>query len=127
MAAVLIAPGVTAAPKGLPSPGPFAGTVDTNDVDTHHFSTHGDSGCLAIWIPKTYIVTLTYATPLDRVDLTVDGKHAVGSNGVATVSFVKNYCTAFDITVTGVRVLAESPYVVTVESVNYLGDIAKLS
>ncbi len=119
--ALLLAPGSLAGIGGLPSPGPFVGTVDTNDVDTHRFSTHGDMDCLAIWIPKLYTVTLSYATPLDRVDLDVRGQHADGANGVATISFIANYCTAFDITVTGVRVAVESPYVVTVQSANTFG------
>lgn len=115
--AVLAAP---AAARTGPEPGPFVGTVAQGEADSHHFSTHGDQPCLAVWIPKLYVVTLAYAPPTDTLALSAAGASDAGANGVAAVSFVANYCTAFTIRVAGTAVADEAAYVVTVESV-FLG------
>lgn len=100
--------------------GPYAGTVRENEVDHHRFSTHGDNPCVDIWVPKLYVVTLTHAPTTDALQLGAGSEVADSQNGVATVSFVANYCTSFDIYVAGVAVSGVAAYGVTVESV-FLG------
>lgn len=122
--AALLAPAALAATG--PQVGPFVGVVEQDASNRHAFSTHGDTPCLAVYLPKLYVVTLTYDNPADTLTLMAAGATAVGSNGVATLDFVANYCTAFTIDVVGTAVAGNAlepgtRYVVTVESL-FIGD-----
>src|SRR5688572_27776747 len=116
LAALLAAPATLASTPG-PQLGPFAGTVAQGETDAHPFSTHGDQPCLAVWLPRLYVVALAYAPVDDTLTLTAAGNTDTGSSGHASVSFVANYCTAFTITVSGTAVSDSAAYTVVVQSV----------
>lgn len=111
---LLIAPMATAASG--PTSGWGLGTVEEGETDRRHHNTHGDQPCLAIYIPKVFTVTLNHA-PTDVLGLRAGGASATSQNGVATVSFVANYCTSFDIFVDGIDVDGSAAYAMTVTSV----------
>lgn len=118
--ATVLATAPVSADLGGPEPGPFTGTIGQDHTRTHHFSTHGDNPCLAVYMPRVYTVTLAYAPPTDTLSISVGGLTDVGSLGAGSISFVANYCTAFDITVVGVEVTDKAAYGVTVTSVPLL-------
>ncbi|MGB0652511.1 MAG: hypothetical protein ACPGQL_04865 [Thermoplasmatota archaeon] len=106
---------------GTPQPGPFAGTIGDGGSNTHRFSTHGDQPCLGVWMPKLYVVTLNYVSPFNSLGVSARGHSDSGENGVASIKFVANYCTAFDIVVSGDDVSGTAAYVVTVQSSPIVG------
>jgi hypothetical protein len=105
-----------------PSGGPYAGTMGQGGSATHHFTNQAPgTQCLAIYQPTLYTVRLQYAPVSDVLTLAVGAASDAGSNGVATLSFVANYCTSFDITVTGTEVADKAAYLVSVSSVRQSG------
>lgn len=95
------------------SSGPFTGVIRQNQVKTHHY----DNNPLNMACPQvmaTYTVTLAYTPTTDALTLTVGGTSVTGSDGTATLTLERSYCTAFDIKVTGTSVATVSQYTVTV-------------
>jgi hypothetical protein len=108
---------VPASAQTGPSSGAYVGTVEQDGRNSHFYTTHGDTPCLAIYIPHLYVVTLAVLPPTDTLTLGVLGQTADTTNGVATVSFVANYCTAFTLLVDGTEVADTAIYGLTVEHV----------
>lgn len=102
---------VPATAQSGPSSGVYVGTVGEGETDRLHYTTHGNNPCLAIYIPHTYVVTLASA---DTMRLTVGQHSDVTSNGVATLVFTANYCTAFTVLVEGLDIDHGGAYTVTV-------------
>ena len=115
---LLAAAGITAllaAPAGAAqgSSGPFSGVIRQNQVKTHHYDNNPlNQACPQVM--TTYTVTLTYTPPTDSLTLSVGSLSATGSGGSASLSFEGNYCTEFDIKVSGTSVDTVAHYTVTV-------------
>jgi hypothetical protein len=108
--AVLLASPATAAQGGT---GPFSGTVRQGQTKTHRYDNNPlNNPCPLVIV--NYTVTLTYAPASDVLTLSVGSLSATGSNGFASLSFERSYCTSFDITVTGTTVQHVASYTVTV-------------
>ena len=106
------------------SGGPYVGTVSQGSADPHSYTSHPPgTECLAIYQPHLYTVRLEYAPPTDVLTLTVGSVSDVGSNGVASISFVANYCYGFDFSVSGTQVADNAAYLVTVSSVRQGPDL----
>ena len=112
--ALLTSPAIAAKPQPQPgSTGPFSGTVKQNQTATHRYDNNPlNQACIQVM--STYTVTLTYAPTTDVLTLTAGGTSVTGSNGTATLSLERSYCTAFDIKVTGTSVASTAQYTVTV-------------
>lgn len=109
VATALLAPAALAAT----GTGPFTGTVRQNQTDRHTYDNNPDNNP-CIQVMTTYTVTLTYTPTTDTLTLTANGVTAVGSGGVATVTFEANWCTSFNILVHGTNVARVAQYEVTV-------------
>ena len=107
--AVLAAPATAA--QG--SSGPFTGVIRQGQTKTHSYDNNPlNMNCPAVM--TSYTVTLTYTPTTDTLTLSVGTLSATGSNGTATLSFERSYCTAFDIKVTGTSVASTAHYTVNV-------------
>ena len=104
-----------ASPAGAATgtPGPFAGVVRQGETRTHWFDNNPlDQPC-----PNpmtTYVVALHYTPTTDVLTLSVGSTTVTGSGGGASIGFVGNWCTAFDIRVGGASVANVAVYRVTV-------------
>jgi hypothetical protein len=102
--------------------GPFAGTVEEGGSNVHAYATHPDwVMCAAVYMPHTFVVTLTGAAA-DTFGLAAGSLATTSTAGVATLTFTANYCTAFDITVTGLDIEVGA-YAVVVEHVNSMNTV----
>ncbi len=111
---ILVTPQSTAA--GIRE-GPFVGSVEDGDTVRHTYSNYPLlGGCLAVWIPTDYFITITFAPGEDTLSLSAKGQSIEVSGGVGTLRVVANYCTSFAIDVGGVDVDDEAHYVVSVRS-----------
>lgn len=111
----------TSASTGGGSSTPYVGSVGQGQSDNHRYDNSGGNPCLAIYMPRTYTVTLAHVPTSDVLTLTAAGHSDSSSNGLASVSFTGNYCTAFDIRVTGTAVAGATEYAVAVTSVAQIG------
>lgn len=112
--ALLGALGPAAATTHPVNPGPFAGTVEEGETATHTYrDTPEGMGCAQV--VTAYVVTLTYAPATDTLELSAAGQTVTAENGTAVMPvLVGDTCSAFDISVTGLEVEAESTYTVSV-------------
>jgi len=95
------------------STGPFTGVIRENQVKTHRYDNNPlNQACIQVM--QTYTVTLTYAPTTDALTLSVGSQSVTGSNGTASLSFERSYCTSFDVKVTGTSVESVAQYTVTV-------------
>ena len=124
--AAFLVPSALASTAG-PSAPVHAGSVAQGQTDSSTFSTHGDQPCLAVYMPRVFTVSLAYAPVSDSLTVSAGGVSDTGANGVATVSFVANYCTVFTIQVTGTSVAESAEYVWTVTSVPVVAAIGDVS
>lgn len=95
------------------SAGPFSGTIRQNQTKTHQYD-NNPLNMACIQVMATYTVTLNYTPTTDVLTLTAGGTSVTGSNGTATLSLERSYCTAFDIKVSGTSVDSAAQYTVTV-------------
>lgn len=95
------------------SSGPFSGVIRQNQVRTHHFD-NNPLGLHCQQVMTTYTVSLAHTPTTDVLTLSVGSLSATGSNGTATLTLDRSYCTAFDIKVSGTSVDTVSQYTVTV-------------
>ncbi len=115
--ALALVPTALASGPGLVSSPVHAGSVAQGATSSYVYSTHGDQPCLAYYQPRVFTVTLAYTPPSDVLALTVGAASATGSDGVATLSFVDNYCTAFTVGITGTSVAGSAEYAFAITSV----------
>lgn len=95
------------------SPGPFAGTVEDGQTNTHTFSNQvPGTGCVEVVVP--YVVVVEYAPATDALTVTVDRHTTTGEDGVAILQFGRSPCTTFDIEVTGEDVADTAAYTIEV-------------
>ena len=112
-AAGIVAVLATSAPAAQGGTGPFSGTVRQNQTKTHHYDNNPQNlPCQQVM--TTYTVSLSYTPTSDTLTLSVGSLSSTGSNGSATLSFERSYCTSFDIQVTGTSVASVAQYTVTV-------------
>lgn len=109
--ALLASPASAAQQQG--SAGPFSGSVRDNRTQTHRYNNNPEN-LACIQVMASYTITLNYTPVTDTLTLTAGGTSVTGSNGVATLSLERSYCTAFDIKVTGTSVASVAQYTVTV-------------
>lgn len=109
LALVALAPLVLAAP---PSKGPFAGVVPEGSYREHPYWNGPPPGFDCPVYPwgdtRSYRVVLTYEPAIDRVDLSFRGMYAVGSKGVATLTFDAPNCIGGSLYAIGVA--STAPY-----------------
>lgn len=107
LAVLLLAP---MAPAATPSKGPFAGVVPEGGYRQHAYTNHVDPDAACPEWPwgdtQAYVVTLLYEPAVDRVDFTFMGLRAVGSEGVARMTFTASNCISGTLTVLGVSTTA---------------------
>lgn len=95
------------------STGPFLGQVVQGQTQSHLYNNNpSNDPCLQI--TATYTVTLRYVPSGDVLTLAAGTKTATGSNGAASLTFTRGYCTSFSISVTGTSVADAARYVVVV-------------
>lgn len=117
LAALLFPAAVASTNPVLPSSGAHKGAVAEGQSSSFTYASHpAGTECLAIYLPRTYTVTLAYAPVDDTLTLRVGTHSDAGAAGRASVSFVANYCTAFTITVTGTSVASTADFVTAVTS-----------
>lgn len=93
--------------------GTHAGTLTQGASTAFSYSSGGDP-CLGVYIPHTYVVNLAYAPIDDTLTVSSHGVSASGSNGLATISFVDNWCTTFGVRVDGTEVAGIAAFVVNI-------------
>jgi hypothetical protein len=115
LAAAAAAVAILASPAGAVTgtPGPFAGAVRQGDSRTYRFSDVPPDGRCPN--PMTWhLVSLAYQPTTDRLTLTAAGVTATGGGGGAQVAIYGNWCTSFDVTVTGTSVATAAVFTVSV-------------
>ena len=112
---LLAVPLATARPPIVPAVelGTHAGTL-TEGASTSFTYKAGPDPCLGVYIPHTFVVNLAYAPIDDTLTLSSHGKTATGADGLATLSFVDNYCTSFGVVVSGTEVAGTAAFVLNV-------------
>jgi hypothetical protein len=116
LAAAAAAVAILASPAGAAPPatrGPFVGAVRQGDTRTYRFSDVPPGGLCPN--PMTWhLVSLSNQPTTDRLTLTAAGVSATGAGGGAQVAIYGNWCTSFDISVTGTSVATAAVFTISV-------------
>lgn len=114
--ALVAVPATVAADAPAGHTGPFVGTVEDDETETHVYDNNpANQPCIELAVG--YTVYLTHQLPGDTLRLTVDGEERLqdeSSAGQAAVTFERGICAEFPIQVTGLDVDGQSAYEVTV-------------
>lgn len=108
LAATVAAP--AAAAPGVGSTGPYVGRLTTGQTATHTYDNNpANNDCIQLAVP--YDVTVRWA-PGATLTLSTGDKSTTQSDGSATLTSTRGWCTSFGISVTSVS--GDAAYVVTV-------------